>query len=129
MIKKSTPIRELMNRLPIEVQATDPVAAAVDAMADHRIRHVPVLSGSHLIGIVSKQDLDRVRIREGRAAMKRAVGDVCTRDVLTVAPTEPVSHVAQKMLERSVGSALVVDGDVLVGIFTRTDALRALAGA
>ena len=39
----------------------------------------------------------------------------------------PVYEVAQAMLERNVSSALVAEGDVLVGIFTTTDALRLIA--
>ena len=52
---------------------------------------------------------------------------MCTRDPLTVGPMTPIVEVAQAMIERHVGSALVADGGVLVGIFTSTDALRLIA--
>jgi CBS domain-containing protein len=55
------------------------------------------------------------------------VGEIMSRELVTVAPTSTVAEAATIMGEHQVGSALVVDGDRPVGIFTERDALRALA--
>lgn len=50
-----------------------------------------------------------------------------SRDLLTVAPDEPLSRVAQRMVERDVGAVLVMRGPELAGILTERDVLRAVA--
>jgi CBS domain-containing protein len=61
-----------------------------------------------------------------RGAMT-AVGDMMARDVLAVAPEDTIGEAAQKMVERGVGSAVVLDFGRLIGIFTERDLLRAVA--
>jgi CBS domain-containing protein len=50
-----------------------------------------------------------------------------SRDLLSVAPSEPITEVAQRMVERNIGAVLVLDGGRLVGIMTERDLLRAVA--
>jgi CBS domain-containing protein len=56
-----------------------------------------------------------------------AVGDMMARDVLSIAPEDTIGEAAQKMVERGVGSAVVLDYGRLIGIFTERDLLRAVA--
>jgi CBS domain-containing protein len=56
-----------------------------------------------------------------------AIGDMMTREVLSVAPEDTIGEAAQKMVERGVGSAVVLDFGRLIGIFTERDLLRAVA--
>src|SRR5438445_10988875 len=58
--------------------------------------------------------------------MKR-IGDLMTRDVLGVAPEDTLGEAATKMVERGVGSAVVMDFGRLIGILTERDLLRAVA--
>jgi CBS domain-containing protein len=55
------------------------------------------------------------------------LGDVITGKVFSVSPTQSVTEVAEVMVQGRVGSAVVIDGPWLVGIFTERDALRAVA--
>jgi CBS domain-containing protein len=55
------------------------------------------------------------------------LGELMTRDVLTVAPEDTIGEAAQKMMERGVGSAIVSDFGRLIGILTERDVLRAVA--
>lgn len=126
-MRKTLPVRDCMSRLPSEVERDEPLAVVVDQMRAQRCHHVPVLDGARLHGVLSRQDLHEDLLRTGRTMDDVTAGDVCTRDVLTVAPTTPIVEVATRMLERGVSSALVTDGDVLVGIFTSNDAVRLLA--
>jgi CBS domain-containing protein len=51
-----------------------------------------------------------------------------SRDLLTVAPGDALTEVAERMVERDVGAVLVTEGERLVGILTERDVLRAVAG-
>jgi CBS domain-containing protein len=53
--------------------------------------------------------------------------DHMSRDLLTVDSSLPLAEVAARMVERSVGAVLVLDGERLVGILTERDVLRAVA--
>jgi CBS domain-containing protein len=97
-------------------------------MREQHCHHVPIMDGLHLYGILSREDLHELALREGASTEGLIAGEVCTRDVLTVEPMTPIVEVAQAMIDRQVSSALITDGDVLVGIFTSTDALQLIAG-
>ena len=60
--------------------------------------------------------------------MRRLLGDVMSRDLLTVAPEDTLGEAAGKMAARGVGAALVMDFGRLVGILTERDLLAAVAG-
>ncbi len=126
-MRKTTPVRECMRRLPREAERQDSLDKVIQLMRDEHCHHVPVMDGSHLLGILSREDLHEALLEHGKQSASLTAGDVCTRDVLTVDPTTPVVEVAARMTERRVSSALVTDGDVLVGIFTSNDAVRLVA--
>jgi CBS domain-containing protein len=62
------------------------------------------------------------------ASMEDVLGDVMSRDLLTVAPEDTLSEAAERMAGRGVGAALVMDFGRLVGILTERDLLAAVAG-
>ena len=121
---KAPIVRERMTRLPVEIERVENVANAIRLMELFGVRHVPVMNGSHLEGVVSERDILRARI--GTEIDDISLEEICSRNVLTVGPLTPVDQVAQQMLQRRVGSAIVLDGGYVVGIFTSSDALRTL---
>jgi CBS domain-containing protein len=60
------------------------------------------------------------------AAMS-TLGELMTRDLLVVAPEDTLGEAAQRMVERGIGSAVVLDYGRLIGILTERDVLRAVA--
>ncbi len=126
-MRKSTPVRDYMSRLPQEVEHHEPLSVAVQLMSEHHIRHIPVMDGVRLLGVLSRQDVQDAWLRFGGTAGEKKVADVCTRDVLSVDPLSTIPEVAGAMVTRGITSALVTDAGVLVGIFTSTDALRVLS--
>ena len=98
-------------------------------MASASVRHVPVMSGFHLFGILSERDVQFARARDGEAAMNKRVEVICSRDVAIVAPLAPITEAAAMMRERRIGSVLVMEGDLVIGILTARDLLRALEDA
>ena len=126
-MRKTIAVREYMSRLPVEIDRRESLGTALRRMQSHDVRHIPVLDGAELFGILSLQDVLDACLRHGSDAERLAVGDVCTVGPFTVSPLETIPTVAAQMVERGVATALVTDGNVLVGIFTSTDALRVLA--
>jgi CBS domain-containing protein len=61
-------------------------------------------------------------------ARMATLGEVMTRDVLTVAPEDTIGEAAQKMTDQGVGAVVVSDFGRLIGIFTERDLMRAVAG-
>lgn len=127
-MRLTTPVNQVMSRLPAEIDRRESLATAVERLREVGVRHLPVMDGTALYGVLSPRDVTTAWIREGDAAAEVPVGDVCTTAPLTVAPTDTVRDVAARMVARGVTSAIVVDGTVLVGIFTSSDALTILAG-
>ncbi len=126
-MRKTMPVRECMSRLPAEVDRHETLSAVLDHMHVQRCHHVPVMDGPRLFGILSSHDLLDHAVRAGPASRELLAGDVCTQGPLRVEPMAPIVEVARAMVEHHVSSALVTEGDVLVGIFTTNDALRLIS--
>lgn len=102
------------------------VDEAYELMRKHRIHHLPVLDGGKLVGLVSHRDLALVDGLENLDTSEIAVEDAMSADVFSVPEDAPVGEVAHRMANERFGSAIVQRGGQIVGIFTTTDALRAL---
>ncbi len=104
-----------------------PLARAHQLMREHHVRHLPVLDGGVLVGIVSDRDLRFIETLRDVDDTRVAVEEAMTREPYFVTPDTPLSQVAGQMAEHKYGCAVVMDGMRVVGMFTTTDALRALA--
>ena len=120
-------IRDFMTRAPYTIGASQPLAEAQRLMREHDIRHLPVLDVGKLVGIVSAREIDLLATAPEIDPATTPVHRAMTADVLVVAPQDLVAQAASKMAERRVGSAVVMRGDHVVGVFTTVDALHALA--
>jgi acetoin utilization protein AcuB len=129
MSRKVPTVSQLMTRMPLELDRNDSIAQAKKAMARHGIRHIPVMSGAKLYGIVSERDIDILLAAVAGADMKLTLAELCAPDPYQVLPTAKISEVAAEMAERRIGSAVVVDAQAVVGIITATDMMRALVDA
>jgi len=122
--------------IPVDEFTTpDPLTAHEDMMIDelrqlmdeHGIRHLPVVRGTAVVGLISDRD---VRLAAGLSSEERRqvrAADIMATALLTVSSTTPLDEVAYAMSEKKVGSAIVMDEeDQFLGIFTATDALNAL---
>ena len=91
------------------------------------IRHLVVVEGDRVTGIVSNRDLRRL-IEDPTRTPRLAdpIRRIMTEDPVTVAPDIPVTEAARLLLERKIGALPVREGDEVVGIFTTSDALEAL---
>ncbi len=118
----------VMTPFPHTVSIDDPVSTAMALMRSHDFRHLPVVERGTLRGVVSDRDVRTATAAVGaRDAAALRIRDLFHDDAYTVEADTPLDRVAAAMAERHVGSALVTKGGKLVGVFTGTDACRALA--
>lgn len=103
------------------------LAEARALMAKHGIRHLPVMDGRHVVGLLSERDLSKL---EGFPMLRMSsvtVPDAMSTLPYVVEPDTPLVDVLRNMLEQRLGSAVVTDqSGAVVGIFTVTDALELL---
>lgn len=120
------PISRFMTACPLTIGRTMPLATARAEMNRLGVRHLPVLHGGSLVGVLSLRDIELLESLPGVSAEGADVEEAMTQDVLAVAPDAPLDAVAKQMADRKLGSAVVVENDEVVGIFTTVDALRAI---
>jgi 3-hydroxybutyryl-CoA dehydratase len=116
-----------------------PHATLIEARAlleQRRIRHLPVVEGQKLLGIITDRDI-RMASLPGPAGRPTSetetllglikVRDVMSRGVITISPEASIGQAARLLVSRKFGGLPVVAGERLVGIITVTDVLEALA--
>ncbi len=118
-------IQKYMTAMPHSIRRDSPIGNAVSLMRDNQIRHLPVLEGGHLLGVVTDRDVKLASSFEG--AERLTAEDVMTPDPYTVSPDTPAADVAREMAARKYGCAIVrQDNGKVVGIFTAVDGMRVL---
>jgi acetoin utilization protein AcuB len=119
-------VRTFMTPSPHTVGRQQSLRVARSLMREHHIRHLPVLDGGKLVGVLSERDLG---VAEGLSAADPAaitVEEAMTAATYVVAPDAPLETVAAEMAELKLGSAVVMEAGHVVGVFTSVDALTAL---
>jgi acetoin utilization protein AcuB len=121
-------IESIMTPSPLAVEKEVSVQQAQRLMMEHKIRHLPVVEQERAIGILSDRDIAlALLVNHGmETANTLKVGDICTLEAFSVKVSDSLDDVAFTMAEKQIGSALVIDGEKLVGIFTATDACEYL---
>lgn len=127
-------VEKRMNSDPITVGPQDSFRHAVNLVRQRGIRHLPVVDGGRLVGIVTDRDIRRaspspatsLEVHELHYLLEKLkVCDIMTAKVITVTPETPIEEAARLMLHHRIGSLPVLRGSELVGIITETDILRA----
>jgi len=119
-MKAIPPIKAVMTTFPYWIEIDAPLSSAKEMMADHDIRHLPVVEGERLVSVLGYRELLHVLRADSRKTLK--VRDACEKKVYVVGLFEPLDKVLRHMAEQHVESALVVKDDKLAGIFTTSDA-------
>jgi acetoin utilization protein AcuB len=121
-------VREMMRNPVVTLQAGDRLQDASQLFRSHGFRHLPVLEGERLVGVLTDRDLrwatsslcpePRTLVDPVRTAM--------SSPPITVDPLDPVEDAARIMRSHKIGCLPVVDGQELVGILTGMDILDTL---
>ncbi|HZY01877.1 MAG TPA: CBS domain-containing protein [Anaeromyxobacteraceae bacterium] len=120
-------VQKHMTLSPQVISSGHTLAQAHQVMRERKIRHLPVVDGGRLVGLVSQRDLYLLQTLRGLDPATETVEEAMSREPFAVRPDAPLDEVALAMAEHKYGSAVVVDQGVVVGLFTTVDALRALA--
>jgi CBS domain-containing protein len=120
-------VRDWMTRHPVSVSPHTPISHVAGLMRANRIRHVLVVEGERLVGIVSEGDV-RGLLVEGQPTVSATspVRHVMSEPPLTVTPGMLLIDASWEMLNRKLGALPVLDDERPVGILSITDALEAL---
>lgn len=119
-------IEKYMTTAPHTIGAETSLAKAEKVMGELRVRHLPVLDGGRLVGILSDRDIKLVESFNDVNPEVVAVREAFSEEPYTVSPKAPLSEVCAEMAAHKYSSVLVVDNHKLVGIFTWVDALNAM---
>lgn len=121
-------VRDIMRSPAISITPETPLQDAYRTMQERGIRHLPVLEGERLLGVITDRDLRLATsaLTPSPFPPEAQVRQAMTRAPLTAHPCDPVEDAAHVMRERKIGCLPVVEDERLVGIITGIDLLEAL---
>lgn len=119
-------VKDFMTKQPYTIDEHTSIAEAQQIMKKYNIRHLPVVINNKVVGIVSDRDLKSAGSVKA-SPLTLQVKYIYHEQPYSVDPNTPLDEVAKEMAKHHYGSAMIVKGDQLVGIFTTVDACRALA--
>ncbi|MDQ3963535.1 MAG: CBS domain-containing protein [Actinomycetota bacterium] len=115
-------LKEVMTHDPVSLSASAPVTEAAQAMRDSDIGDVIVLDdGNQICGIVTDRDIAVQVVADNRDAATTKLGEICSREVATLAPESSIGEAVKLMSERAIRRIPVVDGGRPVGIVSLGD--------
>lgn len=130
-----TLVRDVMQEKVVTVSAGDRLSTVEDIMTLGGVRHMPVVRGGKLVGVLSERDLLRAslsslahRVDERRAFLDGIdISRVMSAPPITVGPGASVMEAAGIMADEKIGCLPVVEDEELIGLVTETDLLRYFA--
>ena len=135
-MKKNVPVSTIMTANVIKLNVTDSLAKAERLFKEKNIRHIPVMNGTKIIGMLSYTDLLKISIAdtldENEEVVDVTVYDVFTiqqvmaKNLVCIAPETTIKEAAEILATREFHALPVTEGDNLAGILTTTDLIRYL---
>ena len=114
-------VRDVMTAYPVALPATSSVVDAARAMRDSRIGDVVVVDNGRICGIVTDRDITVRGVAEERDISNLTLGDICSRELTTLLPTDSVDDAVRLMREKAIRRLPVVEGGKPVGIVSLGD--------
>lgn len=134
-MKKRVPITEIMSKDPVTVDPAQSLYEVEELLNRHNIRHIPVIDGERLIGVISRSDLLRISVtdlNEEEDGVESVVYNMYTiPQVMTKMPVfidknYSIKEAAEMLAKQSFHSLPVVEEGKLIGIVTSTDLIKYL---
>jgi acetoin utilization protein AcuB len=124
-------VRDAMTQNVATVSSETTLGEAYDILQERRIRHLPVVRGRDLIGVVSDRDIrdalpESGSAERGAALKEKTVVGIVHRDPITAHPLDTIDHASSQLYERKIGCMPVVAEGELAGIITSSDMMRTL---
>lgn len=123
-------VKNRMTTNPFTISPDQTIPDAQEIMMKHGIRRLPVVKDGKLVGVVTKEDIERYSPSKATSLSmgeityllsKTKIKQIMTKDPVTISPNALLEEAATLMRDQKVGFLPVVDGDKLVGIITESD--------
>lgn len=135
-MKKRTPVSEIMSKNVITLNISDTLNTAETLFKENKIRHIPVVNGDAIIGMLSYTDLLRISyadaVDEDEETVETTVYNMFTieqvmaKNLISVNSDTTIKEVAEILAEQEFHAVPVVDDKKLTGIVTTTDLINYL---
>ncbi|SFD15372.1 CBS domain-containing protein [Algibacter pectinivorans] len=133
---REVPISMIMTQDVITLNKTDKLETAEHLFKKYKIRHIPVVNGQVIVGMLSYNDLLRLSFAditdEDDSTVDVLVNNmftidqVMTRNIITVSASKSIKEVAELLASKEFHALPVVDNNTLKGIVTTTDLIKYL---
>jgi CBS domain-containing protein len=117
-------IREVMTPSPETVEAGATAVEAARLMKRADAGMIPVVQDQRLVGTVTDRDIAIRVVAEGRDANATTVGEIASKDVVTIGPDQDIAEALGLMASNQVRRLPVVEGDTLIGVVAQADVAR-----
>jgi CBS domain-containing protein len=118
-------VQDVMSTDPRAVDAGKPVAEAAKLMKDEDVGLAPVVEGDRLVGTLTDRDIAVRVVAEGRDPGSTPVGEVASKNVVTVEPAQNLDEALSLMAQHQIRRLPVVEeGGRLVGVVAQADVAR-----
>ncbi len=135
-MKHRVPVSSIMTKNVVKLNLTDDLTKAEMLFKKNNIRHIPVVNGNTIIGMLSYTDLLRIsfadavdddeEIIDTTVYNMFTIEQVMAKKLITIAPETTIKEAAEILAVREFHALPVVEGDLLVGIVTTTDIIKYL---
>ncbi len=135
-MKNKVPISTIMKKNVIKLNTSDDLTKAETLFKKHHIRHIPVVNGNKIIGMLSYTDLLRIsfvdavddedEIVDATVYNMFTVEQVMAKNLVKVSPDTTIKETAEILASREFHALPVCEDDLLVGIVTTTDLIKYL---
>jgi acetoin utilization protein AcuB len=119
-------IKKYMTTLPHSIGTEQTLAQAEKMMDELDVRHLPVVRGEKLVGVLTDRDINFVESFRDVSPETVTVEEAFAEHPYIVSPEASLAEVCSEMASKKYGCAIVCDNNKLVGIFTWIDALIAM---
>jgi len=126
-------IRNIMTTEVVTLKVDEELSLASDIMTLARIRHLPIVEGDRLVGIISQRDLFKASLASvidydyqvARTHLKAVtIKEIMVKELFTIAPDTKIHEAGLIMLEKKIGCLPVIEDDALIGMVTESDIME-----
>ena len=135
-MKQIVPVSTIMTKNVVKLHLIDDLTKAESLFKKYHIRHIPVVNGNLIVGMLSYTDLLRISFADAIDDEEQeidvmvynmfTVEQVMAKNLVKVSPDSSIREVAEILSKSEFHALPVVEGDLLVGIVTTTDLIKYL---
>jgi len=134
-MKKRVPVSTIMTQNVVKLNLSDDLTKAEMLFKKHKIRHIPVVNGNKILGMLSYTDLLRIsfvdavdddEVVDATVYNMFTVEQVMAKKLVSISPDTTIKEAAEILSKKEFHALPVCEGDLLVGIVTTTDLIKYL---